>query len=112
MTDTINQRVLKHLQNGHMITPLQALRLFGTIRLAAAIYDLRKEGNDIKMEPMTVGRKRFASYWMGLLAFGYLVGSSIQYIYPPGQPPQQIIICRYSDGAVLTFPGLVCPSAD
>jgi hypothetical protein len=53
------------------------------------------------------------SRWVkAITVFGYLVGSSIEYVYPPGQPPQQISICRYSDGVVLTVPGFVCPPGD
>ena len=47
-----------------------------------------------------------------LVVFGYLVSSSLSWIFPPGQQPQLISICHYSDGAVLTVPGNVCPSND
>ena len=47
--------ILKHLQAGHAITPLEALRLFGSFRLGARIYDLRKQGYNIRMELVAVG---------------------------------------------------------
>jgi len=38
--------VLDHLRGGP-ITPLDALKLYGCFRLAARVYDLRKDGHDI-----------------------------------------------------------------
>ncbi len=43
-----NKRILKHLKKGLSITPLSALRLFGCMRLAARIYELRQAGHDIE----------------------------------------------------------------
>jgi hypothetical protein len=57
------------------------------------------------------------------LANGYLVESSIEILPPPVQAlpddgsllmpqVQEYSICRYSDGVVLTVPGMVCPASD
>lgn len=43
-------RVLAALQAGRRISPLDALRLFGTFRLAARISELRQEGHPIETE--------------------------------------------------------------
>jgi len=48
MMEAQNARLLKHLQKGLSITPLAALRLFGIMRLAARIYDLKQQGYDIE----------------------------------------------------------------
>lgn len=44
-------RILAHLQTGKAITAIEALRNFGCFRLAARIYDLRKEGHSIVSMP-------------------------------------------------------------
>lgn len=56
--------ILAHLQRGRTLTSLNALRLFGTLRLAARIHALRSAGHDIKSGRVQVGEKRIASYWI------------------------------------------------
>jgi hypothetical protein len=46
MTTQISN-IRKHLQAGNTITPAEAMIVFGCMRLAAAIEDLRREGMDI-----------------------------------------------------------------
>ena len=43
-------RVLAHLISGKPITPIQALELYGSFRLGAIIFDLRKDGHNIKTD--------------------------------------------------------------
>lgn len=47
---------------GHSITPLDALDMFGCFRLSGRIYELKAEGHNIKMEMVTQNGKKFASY--------------------------------------------------
>lgn len=55
-------RILAHLQR-EPITPLQALRLYGCLRLGARILDLRSKGYAISTDLIEVsGRKRVARY--------------------------------------------------
>lgn len=55
-------QILAHLQR-EPITPLQALRLYGCLRLGARILDLRSEGYAISTDMIEVsGRKRVARY--------------------------------------------------
>ena len=42
-----SNQILAHLKKGKTITPLEALRLYGTMRLAARINDLRNKGHNI-----------------------------------------------------------------
>ena len=58
------ERILSYLLAGHGITPLAALRMFGTLRLGARIADLREEGYDIRTEMVEdeVTGKRYAMY--------------------------------------------------
>ena len=42
-----SKRILDYLKTGAVLTPQDALRLFGCFRLAARIKDLRDQGHDI-----------------------------------------------------------------
>ena len=59
------QSILRFLQSGRALTPLQALSRFGCMRAAARIKDLRALGYRIKTTRINVGRaKKVASYSM------------------------------------------------
>jgi len=60
---THNQIILTHLQT-RSITQLEALRLYGCMRLGARIYDLRELGHDIKTVMVGDGRKQYARYYL------------------------------------------------
>lgn len=62
MSTTQNQQILKHLQDGNSITPIDALNLFDCFRLGARIYDLKAQGFNIHTELIHNGRKKFAKY--------------------------------------------------
>ena len=57
-------RILSHLKK-RPITALQALRLYGTLRLAARICELRDQGWGVDTEWVTTGDKRIAKYRLG-----------------------------------------------
>ena len=57
---TKQEKVLTHLQNYGSITPLEALEKYGSFRLGALIFNLRKEGHDI--ETNIVPKKGYAKY--------------------------------------------------
>ena len=56
--------ILKYLKSGHTLTPLQALRRFGTLRLSGRILELRHAGYRIATQMVSVGEKRVAQYRM------------------------------------------------
>ncbi len=60
---TQNDIVLAHLRTSGPITPLQALREYGIMRLGARIYDLRRQGVPITQK-LVKGkrRKHYAEY--------------------------------------------------
>jgi len=58
---TQNKRILRHLQAGHSISPLEALMQFGSLRLGARIFELRHQGHNISMK-LSDGKKKFAIY--------------------------------------------------
>lgn len=61
-TQTI--QILKHLEDGNSITPLDALRKFGCMRLGARIYELKQAGyviDTLIINDKNTG-KRYARY--------------------------------------------------
>ena len=63
--------VLRHLEEHGSITSMEAMELFGTTRLGAIIYNLRKRGHDI--EAVTEG---------GMDRFGHAANYA-RYVYHP-----------------------------
>ena len=58
-------RIRTHLLDGKSITQLEALRLYGCLRLSAVIFRLREEGLPIEMERLQVSpKKRVARYYI------------------------------------------------
>lgn len=63
-TSQTNQ-ILEYMRAGNSITPLDALRLFGCMRLGARIYDLKQRGyviNTSIVKDKDTG-KRYALYY-------------------------------------------------
>lgn len=56
------EEILKYLQSGKAITPLEALEKFGCFRLGGRIFDLRQQGHRIKTETVKKNGKHYASY--------------------------------------------------
>lgn len=56
--------ILNWLSEGNTITSLQALNMFGCMRLASRISDLRSSGVPIAREMIEVNGKRVAKYWL------------------------------------------------
>jgi len=63
-TESQNKRILEHLSLGRTLTSLEALSLFGSLRLAARISDIRANGNNVISEMVQVGnnKKKVARY--------------------------------------------------
>jgi hypothetical protein len=61
-TKSQNEEILKWLQSGKSLTPLEALEKFGSFRLGARVYELKKEGHNIRTDIVESKGKRFASY--------------------------------------------------
>ena len=57
---TKQDRILTHLQSNGSITPMQALEYYGSFRLSAIIFNLKKEGHDITTS--IVPKKGYAKY--------------------------------------------------
>lgn len=65
--ETQKAQIRQYLMDGNKITPLEALRMFGSLRLAAIIFTLRDEGMDIVTERVKVGKgKMVAQYHLAV----------------------------------------------
>ena len=63
-TDTSQGRkILEYLQAGGMLTPLDALNLFGCLRLGARIWDLRQAGHPITGERVKTNTGKFVEQY-------------------------------------------------
>lgn len=65
---TQNNAILDHLKSGRRITPLEALDLYGCLRLGARIYELRRAGHNIKASRVGDGKKSWAEYRLDEIA--------------------------------------------
>jgi hypothetical protein len=59
---TQSQEILEYLKTGKWLSPIEALEKFGSFRLGARIFDLRKEGYSFDKRQGTNGKKRWAEY--------------------------------------------------
>lgn len=60
-----NRRIAEYLNTGMSITSLEALKLFGCMRLASRICDLRGMGLDIKTEKVKTNSGKWVTrYYM------------------------------------------------
>ena len=57
-----NKKIIAYLEDGNAITPIEALTLFGCMRLAARISDLKRRGYIISKTMKTNGDSRYAQY--------------------------------------------------
>ena len=59
---TQSNMILKFLEAGNTLTPMEALSMMGVFRLAARIDELRKKGHNILTEEVSQNGKIFARY--------------------------------------------------
>lgn len=57
-----NRKLKAHLLQGRTIDPLQALSWYGIMRLSARIYDLRRQGMEIRTVRVKDRNKSYARY--------------------------------------------------
>lgn len=58
--------ILKHLQSGLPLTPIEAMKRYQCMRLAAVVHTLRDRGYAIITTMTGNGRKRYATYSMNV----------------------------------------------
>lgn len=54
--------ILKYLQHGQRITPIEAVDIFNCICLHSRIWELRRQGYNIVTMMIRVGKKHVAQY--------------------------------------------------
>lgn len=59
-----NELIESYLKKGKRITSLEALRLFGCLRLSGRIHDLRNNGVAVKSQIVERSGKHVAEYWI------------------------------------------------
>jgi hypothetical protein len=59
---TQNDQILRYLEAGN--TPMDALRLFGSFRLSARIFELRQKGHKIGKVILRTNDTNYACYYM------------------------------------------------
>ena len=57
-------QVLSYLKAGNRLTSLEAVKLFGTLRLAARILDLRDKGHQIESVTVERAGKKMSQYFI------------------------------------------------
>ena len=62
-TETQNQMLKTILDQGTHITPLDALNMIGSMRLAARVYDLKQSGYPVDKYVREVNGKRVTYYF-------------------------------------------------
>jgi hypothetical protein len=61
--ETQTLKIQRWLAQGHTLTPIEALKRFGTLRLGARAWDLKRAGWPIKSRMVNVGEgRRVAEY--------------------------------------------------
>lgn len=60
------EKILQYMTENGCITPFEALREFGCMRLASRISDLRKAGHSIHKEMATAKNKNGESVWFAV----------------------------------------------
>lgn len=56
--------ILKYLEAGYSLTPIEALQLFGCFRLGARVWDLRRAGVDVRSRTIKDNGKHFSQYFL------------------------------------------------
>jgi hypothetical protein len=62
------EEILRYLQSGKPLTPLEALEKFGCFRLGGRIYELKQQGHKIETNMIKRNGKRYAEYRLASLA--------------------------------------------
>ena len=66
-SESQNKRILAYLMEGHRITSLEALKLFGCMRLASRISDIRRDHPEVNIKVdriETATKKKVAQYYV------------------------------------------------
>jgi hypothetical protein len=60
-------KILEYMRHGNKITPLEALNLFGCMRLQARIFDIKELGHKVCKSFVSLDNgKKVMSYWLDI----------------------------------------------
>ena len=80
-----NEQIRQHLEAGNSITPLEALSLFGCLRLGARIHNLKAAGMAICSRLVEQNGKHFSEYSLAkMIVIGSILFSSCITSLKPG----------------------------
>lgn len=66
-SESQNKRIFAYLMEGHRITSLEALNLFGCMRLASRISDIRRDHPEVNIQVVRIEiptKKKVAQYYV------------------------------------------------
>ena len=66
-SESQNKRIFAYLMEGHRITSLEALKLFGCMRIASRISDIRRDHPEVNIKVdriETATKKKVAQYYV------------------------------------------------
>lgn len=66
-SESQNKQIFAYLMDGHRITSLEALKLFGCMRLASRISDIRRDHPEVNIKVdriETATKKKVAQYYV------------------------------------------------
>ena len=58
-----NAKILEYLNNGNTLTALEALKMFGCMRLASRIFDLRESGVFISKKKVCLANGKYVTQY-------------------------------------------------
>ncbi len=58
------KQILDYMLAGNNISPIQALNMFGSFRLGARCYDIKKLGYPLESKMVVKGKKKWKEYWI------------------------------------------------
>ena len=61
---SIDERILDYMKQGNKISQWDCYELFNYTRLSATIFNLKKEGYEIKDEWVKNNKKKYKRYWL------------------------------------------------
>ena len=59
-----SEKILRAFERGEVLTPMKALKRFGCFRLAARVFDLRRDGHDIRCQLLERAGKKVGHYYL------------------------------------------------
>lgn len=66
-SESQNKRIFAYLMEGHRITSLEALKLFGCMRLASRISDIRRNHPEVNIKVDRIDTATIKRKWLSIM---------------------------------------------